>query len=118
MYRLQEELLNTNQEPGMSVAEYFTKVNSLWDEIDDLRPLPACMCNPTHNFIKIQQDQRILTFLMKLDPQYSQLRFTLLMTNDLPHITEVYRMLLQEECHKSSPNRKKYRQWKEANLFL
>lgn len=71
MYRLQEQLLTTIQEPGMSIADYFTRVKSQWDEIDDLRPLSVCTCNPTTNFLKIQQDQRILTFLMKLDPEYS-----------------------------------------------
>ena len=69
-YRLQERLLYTSQEPGMSVSEYFTKVKSLWDEMDDLRPLPICHCHPTTNFTKIQQDLRIMTFLMRLDPQY------------------------------------------------
>ena len=56
MYRIQERLLNTFQEPNMSVAEYFTRVKSLWDEIDDLRSLPVCTCNLTNNFLKIQQD--------------------------------------------------------------
>lgn len=100
LYRLQEQLLNTVQEHGMSISEYFTKVKSLWDEIDDLRPLPICTCNPSVSFTKIQQDQRILTFLMKLDQDYSQIRSSLLMNKELPDITEAYRMLLQEEYHK------------------
>ncbi|CAO2832574.1 unnamed protein product [Amaranthus hypochondriacus] len=100
MYRFIEQLLNKTQEPELSIAEYFTKVKSLWDEIDDLRPLPTCIWNPTNNFIKIQQDQRILTFLMKLDQEYSQVRSNLLMHKDLPNVTKVYRMLLQEEYHK------------------
>ncbi|XP_057530017.1 uncharacterized protein LOC130808576 [Amaranthus tricolor] len=54
IYRLQEQLLNTSQESNMSVAEYFTKVKSLWNEIGDLKPLLLCTCNPTTNFIKIQ----------------------------------------------------------------
>lgn len=100
MYRLQETLLNTIQEPGMSIANYFTRVKSLWDEIDDLKPLPSCNCHPNANFVKMQQDQRIMTFLMKLDPQFNQVRTNLLMTKELPDVTEVYRMLLQEESHK------------------
>lgn len=48
MNRLQEKLLNTSQEPRMTIAKYFTRVKSLWDEIDDLRPLPNAIA------IKIQ----------------------------------------------------------------
>ena len=29
MYRLQEKLLNTTHDPGITIAEYFTKVKSL-----------------------------------------------------------------------------------------
>lgn len=54
LYRLQEQLINVFQEPNMSVAEYFTRVKSLWDEIDDLRPLPDCTCNSSANFQKFQ----------------------------------------------------------------
>ena len=56
MYRLQEKLINTTQELGMSIAEYFTRVKSLWDAIDDLRPLPSCNCHPNTDFVKIQQE--------------------------------------------------------------
>ena len=70
LYRLQERRPNTFQEPDIGIAEYFTKVKSLWKEMDDLRALLMCNCHPNTNFIKIQQDLRIMTFLMKLDPQY------------------------------------------------
>ena len=39
-------------------------------------------------------------FLMKLDPQFNQVRSSLLMHKDLPDVAEVYRMLSQEESHK------------------
>lgn len=84
----------------MSLATYFTRVKALWDELDDLTPLTICNCSPATNFFKLQQDQRIMHFLMKLDKQYSQVRTNLLMLQDLPSIQDVYRMLLQEECHR------------------
>ena len=62
IYRLQEQLITVFHEPNMSIAEYFTIVKSLWDEIDDLHPLLVCTCNPTTNFQKLQQDQRIMMF--------------------------------------------------------
>ena len=98
--RLHERLFNTNEEPRMSISDYFTKVKSLWDEMDDLRPVPTCNCHPDINFIKIQQDLRIMTFLMKIDYQYHQVRSNLLMTKELQRVSKVYKMLLQEESHK------------------
>ena len=41
-----------------------------------------------------------MTFLMNLDPQFNQVRTNLLMNKELPDVSEVYRMLLQEESHK------------------
>ena len=56
-------------------------------EIDDLRPLPVCTCNLNKNFLRLQQDQRVMMFLMKLH-------------KDLSEVAEFYHMLLQEESHK------------------
>ena len=56
MFRLLEKLLNNTQESGTTIVDFFTKVKSLRDEIDDLGPLPFCNCHPTTNFVKIQQD--------------------------------------------------------------
>ena len=67
--------------------------------LNDLKPLP-CNCHFNANFVKMQQDQRIMTFLMKLDPQFNQVRTNILMTKELPDVIEVYRMLLQQESHK------------------
>ena len=86
IYCLQEKLLNSFQEPGMSLATYFTRVKALWDELDDLSPLVICNCNSPTNFFKLQQDQRVMHFLMKLDKQYSQVHTNLLMLQDLPSI--------------------------------
>ena len=45
IYYLQEKLLNTYQEPGITLATYFTRVKALWDEINDLSPLIICNCS-------------------------------------------------------------------------
>ena len=100
MYRLQEKLFNTTYDLGMTIAEYFTKVKSLRDEIDDLRPLLLFNCHHTTNFVKIQQDQRLMTFLMKLEPNYNQVRINLLIRKDMLDVSEVYRMFLQEKSHR------------------
>lgn len=72
IYSLHEELSNMSQETNMSITEYFTKVKSLWDELDNLNPLPTCVCNGcscglTKKVLKLQQDQRLMSFL-RLQP--------------------------------------------------
>ena len=74
----------------MSLATYFTRVKALWDELDDLCPLTICKCNPTTNFFKIQQDQRLMQFLMKLREEYRQTRSNIIMMHPLPNITQAY----------------------------
>ncbi|CAO2838360.1 unnamed protein product [Amaranthus hypochondriacus] len=105
IYSLHEELSNVSQEANMSITEYFTKVKSLWDELDNLNPLPSCTCNRcsfglTKKLLKPQQDQCLMSFLMKVDDQYSSIKTNILMLPELLHVTTAYRMLYQEKKHK------------------
>ena len=45
LYSLQEELMNMHQLPDQHIAAYFTKMKTVWDELDYLCPLPYCKCN-------------------------------------------------------------------------
>lgn len=61
IYSLHEELSNISQEANMTITEYYTKVKSVWDEIDNLNPLPTCTCDGcscglTKKVLKLQQD--------------------------------------------------------------
>lgn len=105
IYALHEELSNVSQEANMNITEYFTKVKSFWDEIDNLNPLPTCVCNGcscclTKKVLKLQQDQRLMSFLMKVDGQYSPVKTNILMLPELPNVSTSYRMLYQEQKHK------------------
>lgn len=89
----------------MSIAEYFTQVKSIWDELDSLTPLPVCECQGcscglTKKVLKLQQDQRLMSFLMKVDEQYAPIKTNILMLPELPNVSTAYRMLQQEQKHK------------------
>lgn len=60
----------------------------------------GCSCALTKKFLKIQQDQRLIHFLMRLNDQFNQVRTNILLMYDLPTIQSAYRMLVQEERHK------------------
>lgn len=104
LYSLQEELSRTSPEPQMSIAEYYTKVKGLWDEIDDISPLAACLCsncscNLTKQYLKDREDQRLIHFLMKLHESFQQVRGNILRMKELPSAAEAYNILLQEQRH-------------------
>lgn len=105
IYSLHEELSNISQEANMSITEYYTKVKLVWDEIGNLNPLPVCTCDGcscglTKKVLKLQQDQRLMSFLMNVDDQYGLVKTNILMLPELPNVSMAYSMLYQEQKHK------------------
>uniref|UniRef100_A0A803M4B8 Uncharacterized protein n=1 Tax=Chenopodium quinoa TaxID=63459 RepID=A0A803M4B8_CHEQI len=105
LYALQQEISGAEQDT-MSISEYYNNLKKLWDELDNLCPLPTCACNNctcslTHKYIKLQQDQRLMVFLMKLTNKYANVRSNILMMPSLPTLAQAYRMVLQEKRHKA-----------------
>lgn len=86
MFSLQEKSNALTQTPEMGIFEFFTKINTLWDEFDELNHVPtcscpvvaSCTCEVAKKCFKMQQNLKVISFLMK--PQ-------------------AYRILLQEETH-------------------
>lgn len=107
LFSLQEELNNLVEIPNMKIAEFFTKIKTLWDELDGLNPYPTCTCQAASSCVydiakkcfKMQQNNRVISFLMRLDKKYSQVRSNMLMMAELPTSAQAYRILLQEETH-------------------
>lgn len=91
----------------MKISESFTKIKTLWDELDSLNPLPVCSCTTTNSCAceiakkcnKMQQNNRVISFLMRLDKIFGQVRSNMLMMTELPTSAQAYRILLQEETH-------------------
>lgn len=44
LYSLQEQLAKISQENDMSIAEHYTRMKVLWDNLDNASPFPACVC--------------------------------------------------------------------------
>lgn len=104
LYAIQQEIHQISQD-SMPIAEYYTHLKKLWDEYDNLKPLPTCVCTNctcdlTRKFLKTQQDQRIMIFLMKLSNNYANVRSNILMMENMPNLSQAYRMLLQEQSHR------------------
>lgn len=95
------ELTQNNQ----SVSEFYTKIKTVWDSIDDVNPVPTCSCTDCscdlrQSVLTKQQEQRLLQFLLKLNDKYSVVRAHIMMMQPLPTVSQAYRLIAQEESHK------------------
>ncbi|XP_074350686.1 uncharacterized protein LOC141690015 [Apium graveolens] len=111
VFQLKKELVSLTQ-GTLSITAYFTKFRTLMDEIDDLSPLPKCICVNSNcccaYVIKLdeyEQINKLSQFLMGLSDQFTTIRGQLLMMKPLPSLSQAYSLLLQEEvqrdCHNS-----------------
>lgn len=99
LYALEQEVIHISQD-NLTLSEYYTELKKLWDEIDNLKPLTGCACNLTQKVHKLQLDQRLMIFLMKMSNIYANIRSHILMMETLPTLPQVYKMLLQEQRHR------------------
>ena len=66
LYQVQKDMCNVSQ-GNDDISTYFTKVKSLWDELDDLDAFPACTCSSAEKVVKREQNKKLLQFLMGLN---------------------------------------------------
>ncbi|KAM0048148.1 putative RNA-directed DNA polymerase [Helianthus debilis subsp. tardiflorus] len=96
LYQLQKNLCEITQ-GNNDIATYFTKIKSIWDELNALNQMPSCTCGVTHLVAKREEDQRLVQFLMGLNLSYDTIRSNILMMQPLPSINHAYALLIQDE---------------------
>ncbi|GJT70187.1 putative RNA-directed DNA polymerase [Tanacetum coccineum] len=75
-YELKQNLSMTHQN-GVTVSVYYTKLRSLWDEIESVQPMPKCSCNKCtcdvgKKLSGLREKERLYEFLMGLDDHFSR----------------------------------------------
>ncbi|XP_056697409.1 uncharacterized protein [Spinacia oleracea] len=101
LFSLEQQATKISQ-GSHNVVEFFTEIKSIWENISAANPLPTCTsnlctCNVTQRIFKMQQEQRLMQFLMKLGEHLVVTRGSLLMMQPLPTISHAYRIVAQEE---------------------
>ncbi|XP_011069429.1 uncharacterized protein LOC105155256, partial [Sesamum indicum] len=100
LYQLQREIASMTQ-GNKSVAEYFSRLHLIWDELDLLMPTPQCTCGCTCGAFKAAADQatfiRLTQFLMGLSENFDHLRDQLLVMDPIPTVNKAYSMLQRIE---------------------
>ncbi|XP_074375255.1 uncharacterized protein LOC141717027 [Apium graveolens] len=111
LFGLHKEL-NELSQGSNNIANYFTKLKMLWDDIDYLTLIPTCTCGckcgASQKLSKFQQDQRVIQFMMGLNDTCSIMRGSILMRSPLPTVSQAYSLILQEESQREIHSRRHF----------
>lgn len=72
-FQLQNDLSVLVQE-DLSVRDYYTRFQSLWDELLDYNQVPSCSCYAIRLLLNYQDRQHAIQFLMGLNDYFSHVR--------------------------------------------
>lgn len=99
---LQHKLTSIKQ-GDMNITDYFTKLRTIWDELESYRADPVCTCASKCGCdalveVKKRKDQdRIMEFMRGLNDQYNHVRSNILMMDPLQSINKAFSYMAQQE---------------------
>ncbi|KAD3642199.1 hypothetical protein E3N88_31423 [Mikania micrantha] len=107
-----KQLLTTTRQDGATVSAYYTKLRSLWDEMEYVLPTPRCSCKGCNcgigkKLVELKEKERMYTFLMGLDEDYVVIRTQILATQPTPNLGTVYHLVAEDERQRSITSGKK-----------
>ncbi|XP_076884931.1 uncharacterized protein LOC143534303 [Bidens hawaiensis] len=100
-YELKHSLTMIKQE-GSSISAYFTRLRSIWDEIESVLPIPLCMCNGCtcglgKKLSDLKDKERLYEFLLGLDSEYGTTRTQILAMQPTPTLSSAYHLVYDDE---------------------
>ncbi|XP_060972294.1 uncharacterized protein LOC133038222 [Cannabis sativa] len=98
--------MNLRQE-NQTISMYYTKLKTIWEELSNYRP--SCTCNGcTCGGVKKLQEHHhmeyIMSFLVGLFDNFTQIRSSILLMDPLPEANRVFHLVTQEENQKGNQN--------------
>uniref|UniRef100_A0A2N9I4I6 Integrase catalytic domain-containing protein n=1 Tax=Fagus sylvatica TaxID=28930 RepID=A0A2N9I4I6_FAGSY len=96
IFEIQKSISTLSQDQS-SVSNYYTRLKSLWDELNNFRSIPDCSCGALKVLLDNKQHEYVMQFLMGLNDSFSHVRAQILMTDPLPTITKAFALVVQEE---------------------
>ncbi|KAF7143763.1 hypothetical protein RHSIM_Rhsim05G0166600 [Rhododendron simsii] len=97
IYQLTVQSISALKQEELSVSAYFTKLKSLWDELNSLQVFQPCTCGSGKFFSERLQQYRAMEFLQGLHDRFGPLRSQILLMEPLPNATKIYSLVRQEE---------------------
>ena len=85
------------QQHGGTLESYYNSLQGLWREIDFRRPNPMLCTNDIEQFNKLQQEDRVYTFLDGLDDRLDNVRADVLQLQPLPTVEQAYALVRKKD---------------------
>ncbi|KAK6129015.1 hypothetical protein DH2020_037245 [Rehmannia glutinosa] len=90
IFQLQQQLSSASQ-GSSSISDYFTSLNTIWEELRNYRPFPhcscgLCSCQALKALNEIQLSDYTFKFLMGLNDSYESTRGQILLMNPIPSL--------------------------------
>uniref|UniRef100_A0A2N9HI29 Retrotransposon Copia-like N-terminal domain-containing protein n=1 Tax=Fagus sylvatica TaxID=28930 RepID=A0A2N9HI29_FAGSY len=101
IFEIQKSISTLSQDQS-SVSNYYTRLKSLWDELNNFRSIPDCSCGALKVLLDNKQHEYVMQFLMGLNDSFSHVRAQILMTDPLPTITKAFALVVQEERQRNT----------------
>ncbi|XP_022008139.1 uncharacterized protein LOC110907465 [Helianthus annuus] len=97
-----KQLLTTMKQEGTTVSAYYTKLQSIWDEIQSALPTPVCGCNGCKCEIgkklhDLREKERLYEFLLGLDCEFGTIRTQILAMKPTPSLGTAYHLVAEDE---------------------
>ncbi|XP_010535249.1 PREDICTED: uncharacterized protein LOC104810602 [Tarenaya hassleriana] len=97
-----EQQIESLQQGSLDLNTFYTKLNSLWEELKMHDPVPVCVCgsctcDSKTRLMDYYDKKNVVRFLMKLTEFFHPARRQILMLDPMPSIRKVYGMVAQEE---------------------
>ncbi|XP_058773496.1 uncharacterized protein LOC131647643 [Vicia villosa] len=105
---LQDDLSNLHQ-GTLDVSTYFTKLTSIWEQIDSLRPTRdctcaiPCTCGAATDLRKYKDQDRVLKFLKGLTDSFATVRSQIFLLEPIPSLEKTFSMVLGQERRSHVP---------------
>ncbi|KAF7126391.1 hypothetical protein RHSIM_Rhsim11G0081200 [Rhododendron simsii] len=100
IYQIQRDISSISQGTD-SISSYFTRLKTLWDELNLYNPLPICSCGTVRVLEDYQQRTHTIQFLMGLDNTYTPVHGQILLMDPIPTVKKAFSLILQEERQRS-----------------
>lgn len=85
---------------GLSVSDYFNKLDALWKEFDGLTNLTDCTCEAATQFNNHSKLMKLMQFLSDLDDSFSQDKSHILLLKPLANVKIAFSIVSREESNK------------------